>query len=210
MKSNYLKYLNLLKKDFLVTRNIIFVVIYFFALTISLVFFFKSNFNNYLLSIISTITLLEMIALGSNQVLTSEKCKGNEILITTAYTRKNIVLSRYLFFYLSFFTIMTSSFFISIFVSPLFNYYIMVEDLLITCMGISIITFFTFKINNNLVYNVVTLISVSPILAIMNTFEMINYLITPYIFCIFLFLLSITTTAITFKLSKKIYINKNF
>ena len=151
-----------------------------------------------------------MIALGSNQVLTSEKCKGNEILITTAYTRKNIVLSRYLFFYLSFFTIMTSSFFISIFVSPLFNYYIMVEDLLITCMGISIITFFTFKINNNLVYNVVTLISVSPILAIMNTFEMINYLITPYIFCIFLFLLSITTTAITFKLSKKIYINKNF
>ena len=113
---------------------------------ISLVFFFKSNFNNYLLNIISTITLLEMIALGSQQVLTSEKYKGNEILITTTYTRKNIVLSRYLFFYISFFTIMTPSFFISIFVSPLFNYYIMLEDLLITCVGISILTFFTFKL----------------------------------------------------------------
>ena len=211
MKLNYLKYFNLLKKDFLLTKNILFIVIYFFVLMGSSVFFFKNNINNYLPNLISTITLLEMIAFGSHQVLTSEKCKGNEILITTTYTRKNIVLSRYLFFYISFFTIMIASFFASIFISPiLLNYYVMIEDLLMICVGISILTFFTFKINNNLVYNVVAFIFMSPILAIINTFEMINCLMGPYVFCIFLFFLSILSTIITFNLSKKIYINKSF
>lgn len=211
MKLNYLKYFNLLKKDFLLTKNILFIVIYFFVLITSSAFFFKSNINNYLLSITSTMTLLEMIAFGSHQVLISEKCKGNEVLIVTTYTRKNIVLSRYLFFYISFFTIMIASFFTSVFISPiLLNYYIMIENILITCVGLSILTFFTFKINNNLVYNVVALIFMSPILAIINTFEMINCLIDRYIFCIFLFLLSILSTIITFNLSKKIYINKSF
>lgn len=211
MNLNYSKYLNLLKKDLLITKNILFIVIYFFVLIISSVFFFESNTNNYLLNLIPTITLLEMIAFGSHQVLISEKCKGNDILITTTYTRKNIVLSRYLFFYISFFTIMIASFFTSVFISPiLLNCYIMIEYILITCVGLSILTFFTFKINNNLVYNLVTFVFVSPILAIINTFEIINCLIDPYIFCIFLFLLSILSTTITFNLSKKIYINKSF
>ncbi len=211
MNSKCLKYLNLLKKDFLITKNILFVVVYFFILPILSVFFFKNNVSDYLLKLISTITLLEMIAFGSQQVLISEKCKGNEILITTTYTRKNVILSRYLFFYISSFTIMIPSFSMSVFIAPnLFDCHIIIEDLLITCIGLSILVFFTFKINNNLVYNVLAFIFISPILAVINTFEMINSLVNPYIFCAFLFLLSTLSIIITFTLSKGVYINKSF
>ncbi len=214
MNINYIKYLNLFKKDLLVTKNTIFFVIYFFILTICSIFVLKNNIVNNivdnLLNTMATIVILEMIALGSQQVLIPERCKGDEILLTTTYTRKDIVLSRYLFFYTLAFIIIILNFLVSIFIFPsLFNFYALLEYLFIICIGTSILVLLSFKINNNLVYTFISTIFMAPILTMINSLEKFDF-IEPYILSGALFLLSLLAVFISFKLSKKIYLNKSF
>ena len=211
MNINCSKYLNLLKKDFLISKNMIFLLVYFFIIILGFPLFFENNSNDNILNIIATVTLFEMIAFGSQQVLISEKCKGNELIITTSYTRKDIIYSRYLFFYLLSLVCMIFSFVgvAVLYPSLTMNFFVILEYIFMVCIGSAILVTLTFKMKSNLSYTTVAFILAAPILALINTVEFINALMSPAITCALVFLLFIVAVPISLKISEKIYLNKS-
>lgn len=169
MNINCSKYLNLLKKDFLISKNMIFLLIYFFVIILGSPLIFENDANGNMLNIIATVTLFEMIAFGSQQVLISEKCKGNELIITTSYTRKDLIYSRYLFFYLLSLVCMAFSFVgvAVLYPSLTMNFFVILEYIFMVCTGSAILVALTFKMKSNLSYTTVAFILAAPILGIL-------------------------------------------
>ncbi len=189
----------------------IFLLIYFFIIILGSPLIFANDANDNIFNIIATVTLFEMIAFGNQQVLISEKCKGNELIITTSYTRKDIIYSRYLFFYLLSLICMIFSFVETAVLYPslIMNFFVIIEYIFMVCIGSAILVALTFKIKSNLSYTTVASILTVPILALINTVKFINVLISPAMTCALVFLLFIATVPISLKISEKIYLNKS-
>lgn len=212
MSEKFVRYFNLLKKDLLISRNLLFLVVYLLVVTLFLPLIFGDNDVSTTLSPIISIIVFEMIAFGSQQVLTCEKCKGNELIITTKYTRKDIIYSRYLFFYLISLVTLLSSFIIVAIFYPILglHFFSVLEYILLVFIGDAILIPLTFKIKNNLIFTMISFICLMPLALIINNIGFVNTIIGPSFmgFCILL-LLFIAITIISIKLSKIIYLNKN-
>lgn len=211
MNINCSKYLNLLKKDLLISKNMIFLLVYFFIVILVFPLIFGNNLIGDMLNMIATVTFIEMITFGSQQVLISEKCKGNELIITTSYTRKDIIYSRHVFFYLLSLICMICSFAMAAILYPNLemNFFVILEYVFMVCTGSALLVTLTFKMKSNLSYTVVAFVFALPILALINTVEFINAIINPAITCTLLLLLSAIISFISIKLSEKIYLNKS-
>ena len=89
------------------------------------------------------------------------------------------------------------------------NFFVILEYIFMVCIGSAILVALTFKMKSNLSYTTVAFILAAPILALINTVEFINALMSPAITCALVFLLFIVAVPISLKISEKIYLNKS-
>ena len=211
MSEKFARYFNLLKKDLLLSRNLLFLVLYLLVVTLFLPIIFGGNDVSTTLSFIISIIVFEMIGFGSQQVLTSEKCNGNELIITTKYTRKDIIYSRYLFFYLLSLVTSLGSFIIVAIFYPIMwlHFFNLLEYILLVFIGDAILIPLTFKIKNNLVFTMISVLLLMPYMLIIRNIGAIHKIMGFMSSCVLIFLLSIAITIISIKLSEIIYLNKN-
>lgn len=211
MSEKFARYFNLLKKDLLISRNLLFLVLYLLVVTLFLPIIFGGNDVSTTLSLIISIIVFEMIGFGSQQVLTSEKCNGNELIITTKYTRKDIIYSRYLFFYLLSLVTSLGSFIIVAIFYPIvwLHFFYLLEYILLVFIVDAILIPLTFKIKNNLVFTMISVLLLMPYMLIIRNIGAIRKIMGFMSSCVLIFLLSIAITIISIKLSEIIYLNKN-
>ena len=211
MSEKFARYFNLLKKDLLISTNLLFLVLYLLVVTLFLPIIFGGNDVSTTLSLIISIIVFEMIGFGSQQVLTSEKCNGNELIITTKYTRKDIIYSRYLFFYLLSLVTSLGSFIIVAIFYPIvwLHFFYLLEYILLVFIVDAILIPLTFKIKNNLVFTMISVLLLMPYMLIIRNIGAIRKIMGFMSSCVLIFLLSIAITIISIKLSEIIYLNKN-
>lgn len=211
MSEKFARYFNLLKKDLLISRNLLFLVLYFLVVTSFLPLVFVGNGDSFAVNTFVFIIVFEMIGFGSQQVLTSEKCNGNELIVTTKYTRKDVIYSRYLFFYLiSLLTLLSSFIIVAIFYPILgLHFFNTLEYIFLVFIGDAILIPLTFKIKNNLIFTMISVLFLMPYTLIINNIGAIHKIMGFMGSCILIFLLSIAVTIISIKLSEIIYLNKN-
>lgn len=199
------KYLNLLKKDLILSKDILLVNMYVSLSVMFFPLFLKTRLDT-TIDILAFVVMLEMMLLGNYQILISEKCKGNELILTTSYTRKNVVYSRHFFF-----NVILSLIVVLQFLEIIFYYDFKLNLLFIlSCMFITYICnsaflFMTFLLKNSFSY----IMSSSFFLAIgISVIKLINTNVN-FIFTVFLFLLAVLSIISSVFLSNKFYSKKS-
>lgn len=205
------KYLNLLKKDLLLSKNLLLLFLYFLVLTMCFPLFFKKFSSKTILNIFPVITILQMIALNSLQIFTSEKCKGNELIITTTYTRNDLVYSKYIFIYGLTLCALIGAYvtFGCIYCVETINFSVLLSKIFLTCIADAILLLLSFKIDNNLQYSMLGVIFITPLTSFIQAVDVLFAMVNPMIFVSMTVLLTVLIVAVSLKFSKKLYSKKD-
>ena len=211
MNLDYKKYVNLFWKDLLISKSMIFLVIYFLIFVLFYPKIYGESLQSNLFSFITSITLMEMLLFGNQQVVNAEKNHGNDLLVTTMYSRKDLITSRYFFIYLLSIIFMVLDFTLTsvLYPSVAEGFWSSLSYIFIVLIGNSIIVPLTFKLKSNLVYTFVGLLCLLPVYLFSICLSFVKVFLYPRVLCLVLFLLAGFMSYFSLKISKKVYLNKS-
>ena len=131
-------------------------------------------------------------------------------MMTTTYTRKDIIISRYLFIYLLPAIFMALEFVLSAIIYPGVNgnFFMSLNYMFSIFIGSAILLPLTFILKNT-VYFLIGMLCLFPIYILDIFLLSIDNLINPMWLCLLMFLVAAMLSYFSFKLSEKIYLNKS-
>ena len=205
---NIKKYMNLVLKDILICKKMLFFILY---VPMVLLFLPQNLWGANVIEMFSFLVICEMFIFISLYLVEEEKNKGTELLITTSYTRNDIVISRYLVCFLNLLVQIILFFLILFLVCGnflLLNLNLFMINIFLICIMILILVPLSFKYRLTL-FTVISMIFICPVMLLLSFMYKWNIDFVLNGLCVVLILGLIIISRMSIFISKKIYQKKD-